>query len=51
MATFILLMTLNQEGREKMVEEPDRLLRATSSQSIPNVQCLGSTVSSGITIS
>ena len=41
MATYILLLTLNQEGREQMVDEPDSLLRATSAISIPGVQCLG----------
>lgn len=41
MATYILLLTLSQEGREQMVDEPETLLRATSSISIPDVQCLG----------
>ena len=41
MATYILLLTLSQEGREQMVEAPDSLLRSTSSISIPDVQCLG----------
>lgn len=41
MPTYILLLTLSQEGREQMVDEPDTLLRATSSISIPEVQCLG----------
>ena len=41
MARYILLLTLAPEGREKMLEDPDSLLRAGSSIEIPDVQTLG----------
>lgn len=41
MATYILLLTLNPEGREKMLEDPDSLLRAENATEIDGVQCLG----------
>ncbi len=41
MATYILLLTLDSEGREKMLADPESLLRAESEISIPGVQLLG----------
>jgi uncharacterized protein with GYD domain len=41
MATYILLLTLDSEGREKMLSDPESLLRAEAAISIPGVQLLG----------
>jgi uncharacterized protein with GYD domain len=41
MATYILLLTLDSEGREKMLADPESLLRAEAAISIPGVQLLG----------
>lgn len=41
MAQYIMLLTLTPEGRQKMLVEPDLLLRAESEINIPDVQTLG----------
>ena len=41
MATYILLMTLTPEGRARMAEDPESLLRAEESVGIPGTQVLG----------
>ncbi len=41
MSTYILLLTLNTDGREKMLEDPDSLLRAENATEVSGVQCLG----------
>lgn len=41
MSTYILLLTLDEDGREQMFEDPDSLLTAEAEISIPDVQSLG----------
>ncbi len=41
MATYILLLTLNTEGRARMLEDPDSLRRAENETVVDGVQCLG----------
>ena len=41
MARYILLMTLTPEGRERMVADPERILRVESEVSTPDTQMLG----------
>lgn len=41
MATYILLLTMTPEGRERMLDDPESLLRAQSDVSIPGVQLMG----------
>jgi uncharacterized protein with GYD domain len=41
MSTYILLLTLDADGREQMFENPESLLLAVSEISIPDVQSLG----------
>ncbi len=41
MTTYIVLLTLTQEGREKMVDDPQSVSRAENAVSIPGVQMLG----------
>ena len=41
MAQYIMLLTLTPEGRDKMLRDPDHLLRSESGVNIPNVQTLG----------
>ena len=41
MATYIIMLTLTQEGREKMLQDPQSVTRAETSISIPDVQVLG----------
>jgi uncharacterized protein with GYD domain len=41
MATYILLLTLTQEGREQMLEDPDCLLRAEAEARTPEMEVLG----------
>ena len=41
MSTYILLLTLNADGREKMLEDPESLLRAENATEVSGVQCLG----------
>ncbi len=41
MATYILLMTLTPEGREKTLRDPEQLLRAQQGVSVTGVQCMG----------
>ena len=41
MSTYILLLTLDADGREQMFENPESLLLAVSEISIPEVQSLG----------
>ena len=41
MATYILLLTLDSEDREKMLADPESLPRAEAAISIPGVQLLG----------
>ena len=41
MATYILLLTLDSDGREKMLADPESLLRAEAAISIPGVKLLG----------
>ena len=41
MATYILLLTMTSEGRERMLDDPESLLRAQSDVSIPGVQLMG----------
>lgn len=41
MATYILLLTLDGDGRELMLEDPDSLRRAEAEIAITDVQCLG----------
>ncbi len=41
MSTYILMLTLTQEGRKQMVDDPQSLLRAQSSVNEPRIQTLG----------
>ncbi len=41
MPTYILMLTLTQEGRKQMVDDPQSLLRAQSSAKDPRIQTLG----------
>lgn len=41
MATYILLLTLDSDGREKMLADPESLLRAEAQISVPGVKLLG----------
>ncbi len=41
MPQYIVLLTLNAQGREQMLGEPQSLLKAASSIKLPGVQCLG----------
>ncbi len=41
MATYILLLTLTPEGRQKMMDDPQSLVRAHSLVSEPGIQTLG----------
>ncbi len=41
MAHYILLMTLTVEGRERMLEDPDGLVRAANETRVPDVTGLG----------
>ena len=41
MPTYILLLTLTPEGREKMMDDPQSLVRAHSLVSEPEIQTLG----------
>ena len=41
MAHYILLMTLTVEGRERMLEDPDGMLRAANDTRVPDVTGLG----------
>ncbi len=41
MPTYIVLLTLTPEGREKMLEDPHSVLRAEESVNTPNVQSMG----------
>lgn len=41
MATYILMLTLQSEGRDKMLEDPDSLLRVQNEIDVPQVTCLG----------
>ena len=40
-AHYILLMTLTSEGREKMLDDPESMVRAANRTSIPGVSGLG----------
>ena len=41
MATYIQLLTLTQEGREKALKDPESVLHAQDNISVPGVQVLG----------
>lgn len=41
MPTYILLLTLTPEGREKMLEDTQAVLRAGAALTVPGVQVLG----------
>lgn len=41
MSTYVLLLTLNTEGRRRMLTDPDSLRRAENETEVPGVQCLG----------
>jgi len=41
MSTYILLITLSPEGRQQMVDDPERLLHAESEIDIPGVNPFG----------
>ncbi|MDP6605997.1 MAG: GYD domain-containing protein [Dehalococcoidia bacterium] len=41
MATYILLLTLEAEGRASMLDDPESLLRAEAAISVPGVQLMG----------
>ena len=41
MSTYILLLTLDEDGREQMFEDPDSLLNAEAEIVLPGVQSLG----------
>ncbi len=41
MPTYILLLTLTPEGRQKTLEEPESLLRAENATRIEGIQVLG----------
>ena len=41
MATYIQLLTLSQEGREKALKDPESVLHAQDSISVPGIQVLG----------
>ena len=41
MSTYILLLTLTPEGREKMLKDSNSVLRGGAAVSIPNIQVLG----------
>ena len=41
MPTYILLLTMTPEGRERMLDDPESLLRAESDVSVPGVQLMG----------
>jgi uncharacterized protein with GYD domain len=41
MPTYILLLTLTPEGRERVLSDPDTLLRAEREVHVPDVTCMG----------
>ncbi|MDZ7727366.1 MAG: GYD domain-containing protein [Dehalococcoidia bacterium] len=41
MSTYILLLTLTQEGRDRMVQDPYALLRAEDEIEVDDVHCFG----------
>ena len=41
MATYFLLLRLNQDGRNLMHEDPEVILHAAHSSNLPDVQCMG----------
>ena len=41
MPTYILLLTLTPEGRERALADPDTLLRAERAVRVPEVTCMG----------
>ena len=41
MATYFLLMTLTQEGRNLMHEDPELILHAAHSSDLNDVHCMG----------
>ena len=41
MPQYIVLLTLDPDGREAMVRDPQSLVKAASSVETPGVQCLG----------
>ena len=41
MATYIQLLTLTQEGREKALKDPESVLHAQDNISVPGIQVLG----------
>ena len=41
MPTYILLLTLTPEGRERTLSDPDALLRAEREVHVPEVTCMG----------
>ncbi len=41
MAQYIVLLTLTTAGRERAVDDPQYIVKAASSISMPGVQCLG----------
>ena len=41
MATYFLLLSLNQDGRNLMHEDPEVILHAAHSSDLPDVQCMG----------
>jgi len=40
-ATYVLLLTLTPEGRERTLADPDNLLRAEQGVSVEGVSCMG----------
>ncbi len=41
MPTYILLLTMSSEGRERVLDDPESLMRAQSDVSVPGVQVMG----------
>lgn len=41
MATYILLLTLTPEGRQRMLDDGESLLRAEGAISVPGIQLMG----------
>ncbi|MEZ4482399.1 MAG: hypothetical protein R3B97_14885 [Dehalococcoidia bacterium] len=41
MATYVLLLTLYPEGRERVAADPEVLARAEVAAATPGVRCLG----------
>jgi uncharacterized protein with GYD domain len=41
MPTYIQLLTLNQEGRRKVLDDPSSVLRAQAEIAVPGIQVLG----------